>query len=213
MTQQPNTPVQDYKKIEPGKPQPGSRESNMITLEHDATGKPTVWCDPEIAPLVKALIDAGIRTVASCSGHGKRNGNIALADGRELIIARDYRDARNIERLINIPTPNTPQPAEELEKILALTFANLMIGKGYPNVGQLVKAAMLVFFAWHKAEIKKAALASGIETAEQIWGVYTARLRDDPNEPMFDFDRWLPGQIEDWKRQLAALTNQKKETL
>jgi hypothetical protein len=50
-----------------------------------------------IAPLVKALNDGGITTVASCCGHGKVLGNIALADGRELFICPDYETARKIE--------------------------------------------------------------------------------------------------------------------
>ena len=59
---------------------------------------PGVWCDPCIAPLVKALNESdlpvvpsrlnpdGIRTLASCCGHGVRPGRISLADGRELLI-------------------------------------------------------------------------------------------------------------------------------
>ena len=59
---------------------------------------PGVWCDPCIGPLVKALNESdlpavpsrlnpdGIRTVASCCGHGQRPGRISLADGRELLI-------------------------------------------------------------------------------------------------------------------------------
>lgn len=57
-----------------------------------------VGIDACIAPLVKALNDAGITTVASCCGHGKRPGSIALADGRELIIAPDYETARVVDR-------------------------------------------------------------------------------------------------------------------
>lgn len=53
--------------------------------------------DPCIAPLVQALNDAGIATVASCCGHGHRPGNIALADGRELIVAADYETARAVD--------------------------------------------------------------------------------------------------------------------
>lgn len=51
-----------------------------------------------IAPLVSALNDAGIKTVACCCGHGVRPGNVALADGRELIIAPDYKTARIAEK-------------------------------------------------------------------------------------------------------------------
>lgn len=58
-----------------------------------------VEVDVEIADLVFALNRAGFETVASCSGHGHRPGCIALRDGRELIIARDYEEARKINAL------------------------------------------------------------------------------------------------------------------
>jgi len=101
----------DYKRVEYyTTPQPAptaaqdvacsqSRESSMVVLERDEYGKPAVWCDPEIADLVSALNEAGIRTVASCSGHGHRPGNIMLADGRELVIARDFDEARKIDAM------------------------------------------------------------------------------------------------------------------
>lgn len=76
-----------------------SREDIMVTLMRDENGKPTVWCDPEIADLVLLLNIGGIRTIASCSGHGHRPGNIVLADGRELIIARNFEEARKIDRM------------------------------------------------------------------------------------------------------------------
>lgn len=41
-----------------------------------------------IAPIVKALNDAGIYTSQSCCGHGKENGTIYLHDGR-IIEIRD----------------------------------------------------------------------------------------------------------------------------
>lgn len=40
--------------------------------------------DACIAGLVRALNEGGVRTVASCCGHGVRNGSIVLSDGREL---------------------------------------------------------------------------------------------------------------------------------
>ena len=43
--------------------------------------------DACIAPIVKALQDAGIDMRASCCGHGKTLGSIVLADGRELLIS------------------------------------------------------------------------------------------------------------------------------
>lgn len=52
--------------------------------------------DSCIAPIVKALNDAGIETIASCCSHGKGLGSIALKDGRELLIVADYKTARQI---------------------------------------------------------------------------------------------------------------------
>ena len=39
-----------------------------------------------IHKIVAALNSVGIRTVASCCGHGKMKGNIVLEDGRALIV-------------------------------------------------------------------------------------------------------------------------------
>lgn len=57
-----------------------------------------VELDSCLVPLVRALDNAGIKTVASCCGHGNRPGNIALADGRELIIAQDFATGRKIDQ-------------------------------------------------------------------------------------------------------------------
>jgi hypothetical protein len=70
--------------------------------------------DEEIRPLVRALWDAGIATVASCSGHDYRPGNIALADGRELVIAPDYETARKIDALFPLNIQGEPCEAPEL---------------------------------------------------------------------------------------------------
>jgi len=69
------------------------REEKMVVLSDK------VHCDPCIAPLVAALNAYGIETVASCCGHGWRPGNIALADGRELVIARDWHEGRAMDRI------------------------------------------------------------------------------------------------------------------
>lgn len=74
-----------------------SREDMMVVLRRDETGKPTVWCDPDIADIVKALIEAGIETVASCSGHGYQPGSVILADGREVRVFT-YEQARIIDK-------------------------------------------------------------------------------------------------------------------
>lgn len=47
---------------------------------------PTIWCDPCVAPIVSALNQAGIPTIASCCGHGRRPAIISLADGQDLLI-------------------------------------------------------------------------------------------------------------------------------
>lgn len=70
-----------------------------ITVQTD---RGSVNVDASIAAIVQALNDAGVQTVASCSGHGHRPGNIALADGRELIIARDFAEARKIDALFPV---------------------------------------------------------------------------------------------------------------
>lgn len=78
------------------------REKAMVVVRRDYTGRPTVWCDPCLVPLVRALNDGGIGTVASCCGHGHRPGVVALADGRELLIAPDFETAREVGRAFPI---------------------------------------------------------------------------------------------------------------
>lgn len=76
-----------------------SRESKMVHVTL-ADGKPG-WCDPEIKDMVQALNDLGLQTIASCSGHGHRPATIALADGREILILRNYSEARQVGRLFH----------------------------------------------------------------------------------------------------------------
>jgi len=57
-----------------------------------------IGVDACIAPIVRALNAGGVPTDASCCGHGKAPGNIALADGRELIICEDRETARTVEQ-------------------------------------------------------------------------------------------------------------------
>ena len=93
-------------------PAPGSREAAMVVIHHDEDGKPTVWCDPEIADLVRALNGGGVETVASCSGHGHRPGNIMLADGRVLVVCKDADEAREVESHFPGINGEAPQPAD-----------------------------------------------------------------------------------------------------
>lgn len=74
--------------------------SNGQPVELLTLGGRVIEVDAEIALIVAALNAAGVETVASCSGHGLRPGVIALRDGREIIIARDYDEARRIEELV-----------------------------------------------------------------------------------------------------------------
>lgn len=73
-------------------------ERNDFAVVSTASGK-RVSADRCIAPVVEALNAAGLETVASCCGHGHRPGSIALRDGREIIIARNFEEARRIDRL------------------------------------------------------------------------------------------------------------------
>jgi len=50
-----------------------------------------------IAPIIKALNDGGIKTIASCCGHYIRPGNIVLEDERELVICPNYDVARKVD--------------------------------------------------------------------------------------------------------------------
>lgn len=62
-----------------------NREAAMAVI---VPGK--VWCDPCIAPIVKALTAAGLETVASCCGHDELPARITLRSGQTLIVADDW---------------------------------------------------------------------------------------------------------------------------
>jgi hypothetical protein len=55
--------------------------------------------DESIAPFVDALNAAGIKTVASCSGHGQIPGSVALRDGRFLLLVDGFDDYDRIIEL------------------------------------------------------------------------------------------------------------------
>lgn len=77
------------------------REQKMHT-ERDSDGNYLFHCDPCIVDLVRALNDAGLKTVASCCGHGFRPANICLKDKRELHIARTFEEGRAIDGLFPV---------------------------------------------------------------------------------------------------------------
>ena len=72
-----------------------NREAAMVVVRQDENDRPTVWCDPCLEPLIRALNDGGIATASSCCGHdGKGSdgeqteapGWVMLRDGRTLSI-------------------------------------------------------------------------------------------------------------------------------
>lgn len=77
----------------------GSREAAMVVLERDGPGRPTVWCDPGVVDLVKALNGAGIATVWSCDGHGHRPAVVGLKDGRQLLVLESVEALQQLAHL------------------------------------------------------------------------------------------------------------------
>ena len=113
-----------------------SRESKMVVIRRDTEGKPTVWCDPDIADLVEALQDIG--TVASCSGHGLRPGIITLKDARTLMIFDNMDHAKPANDAY--PLDINGELVEEVEMVA--DFQNRMIG--FPvDLWKRIKAALL----------------------------------------------------------------------
>lgn len=54
--------------------------------------------DTCIVPIIKALNDAGITTIASCCGHGKQPGSIGLKGSKEIRLFT-FEQARKIDKL------------------------------------------------------------------------------------------------------------------
>lgn len=59
-----------------------------------------------LLPLVKALNESGILTDACCCGHGKRPGNIMLADDRVIEIYPNYKEWRKATDILDFPPIN-----------------------------------------------------------------------------------------------------------
>ncbi len=76
---------------------------NVITFKkmNPRSTKATFQVDRCIAPAVKALNKVQLYTIASCCGHGKRPGNIVLADGREIFIIPNYDMSRKVDEFLN----------------------------------------------------------------------------------------------------------------
>lgn len=59
---------------------------NLLAFDGESQHRRTWKIDACIAPIVKALNEGGVATVASCCGHGKTPGRIDLEDGRILVM-------------------------------------------------------------------------------------------------------------------------------
>ena len=94
--------------------------------------------DPEIAPLVKALNDAGLETLGSCAGHGERQPYIDLADGRVVVIYPGLVEFANWtvigEKLMNLIVENCPFRSEE--------HLTIWDGNAPEVLGELVRRAL-----------------------------------------------------------------------
>ena len=91
----------------------GANGQKVVVLEY---GRGPFEVDFEIAKIVKALNDGGVSTVASCSGHGWRPGNIILRDGRELFIIKNFEEARELDK--NWPfTINGETVLEQIQRL------------------------------------------------------------------------------------------------
>ena len=71
--------------------------ANQVCMPLNGKVRCIDWC---IHQIVASLNAGGVETVACCCGHGKEDGNIVLADGRELMIIANGERARRIEHLI-----------------------------------------------------------------------------------------------------------------
>ena len=77
---------------------PGGKKTLRNQVSMPINGK--VQCiDHCIHTLVAALNAGGVRTIASCCGHGKMPGNILLEDNRVIAIFPSREDARMCDNL------------------------------------------------------------------------------------------------------------------
>lgn len=73
------------------------KQGTVVVMEINGRPRDIDSC---LAPIIKALNEGGISTIASCCGHGKNHGCISLADGRELLIVPDYGAARKADDIL-----------------------------------------------------------------------------------------------------------------
>ncbi len=95
--------------------EPGGREAAMTVIDRDDAGTPTVWCDPCIAPLITALNEAGLSTIASCCGHGRYPGWVMLRDGRDIVIYPDHESNLAVNDPVLLASLQSTKEAEPSE--------------------------------------------------------------------------------------------------
>lgn len=144
---------------------PNCREAQMVVIERDASGKPTVWCDPEIADLIRALNSGGVPTEASCSGHGEKPGWIALKDGRQFAIVPDLD---SFKRLLASARP----PALERYELAMEHYELVMVPKLQPTDEP----------DWDEC-IRQAEVATGLKVERHTLSIVIREVR-----------RWLAGR-------------------
>jgi hypothetical protein len=173
-----------------------SREERMIVIARDESGKPTIWCDPEIVDLVTALNAGGVPTVASCSGHGHRPGSIALKDGRWLVVAKDDAEHDAIEAIFLTDINGDPiTPKHPLSDDGLRAIAGKQFGINDPDLCAQLAAELLasrtqspaeweVEAAWARAERMSADTYIQNKSAlrEILKAVEAARSKLIPNE-------------------------------
>lgn len=169
-----------------------SREEQMVVIERDADGKPTVWCDPEIVDLVRALNAGGVRTVASCSGHGHRPGFIALTDGRWLVLPRDDADRAAIEAIF--PTDINGDRRAQPERVFELARQYMSALPEGSAISEAVQVDALAY-ALSTSHPEPTSAVQVTEAAKAGWnacrnGVYA--VCEDMIEREYDSARGVP---------------------
>lgn len=130
-----------------------NREAAMVVIRSDEAGRATVWCDPCLEPLVRALNDGGLQTLASCCGHGRRPGNVVLADGRVLMVFASIEATDVTDGLwpdINAsPPPVRPNPSRPNPSIVGDPLwgsPRCVVCGGYFHGGDMVVANRWLFW-------------------------------------------------------------------
>lgn len=97
-----------------------NHEAAMVVIRPSEPGRRNgIWCDPCLEPLVRALNDGGMATVASCCGHEHSPGWVMLADGRCVLLTPDRTW---MDRLFDVIHAFTGcPPGRECSKCLART--------------------------------------------------------------------------------------------